>query len=441
MLLLGLMVTLAAVRISVKILSQAGGKPAEIVVDVSTDLGPISPLWQALAQGGEEKYPFAAVVNQVAGLSPRYLRIDHIYDLYEVVDKQNNQLVFDWSQLDKQVDQILATGALPFFSLSYMPPAIAQDGVVTNPPVNWEDWALVVQETVEHYSGRNGRNLPEIAYEVWNEPDLFGGWRLGGDKNYLELYFWAERGARRVTNCQPFKIGGPGISTPYKNWVNQFLDYLAENNLRIDFYSWHRYALNPEDYLQDVDAVDNWLFKNAGHTLEKYLTEWGPSSENLPLYNSNFAAAHILATISTLIQRVDLAFTFEVKDGSTTSWGILTNEFLGPVKEKPRYQALKLLNQISGSRLSFEGQGTWVSGLAAKEGKTIKILLVNLDPEGEHFENVPLTINNMENGVYRLRLVNQQGENTYQQEIPAGRLQGTFPLRANQWLLIELSKT
>jgi hypothetical protein len=36
-------------------LGQAFGQKANIVVDVAIDQGPVTPLWQALAQGGEEK--------------------------------------------------------------------------------------------------------------------------------------------------------------------------------------------------------------------------------------------------------------------------------------------------------------------------------------------------------------------------------------------------
>jgi len=60
-----------------------------------------------------------------------------------------------------------------------MPGVIAKDGNIINPPNDWNEWTLVVQKTIEHYSGKNDRNMNGVYYEVWNEPDLaqFGGWK------------------------------------------------------------------------------------------------------------------------------------------------------------------------------------------------------------------------------------------------------------------------
>jgi len=388
-------------------LGKALGRSANITVDVSIDQGPIIPIWQALAQGGEEKNPFNNIIKETTALQPKYIRIDHLYDFYDVVKKENGQLTFDWTKLDKVINQILQTGAAPFLNLSYMPPAIAQNGEVTNPPINWNDWSVVIRETIQHYSGRNSRNLKNVIYEVWNEPDLFGNWKIGRKKDYQLLYKYAILGANQTKDTNPFKIGGPAITNPYQNWVDSFLDYIKENNLRIDFYSWHCYSLKPKKFLEDINQIDGWLSQNAGYSLEKYITEWGSVAENSPYHDTNFDAAHLVAVVKQLIQRVDLAFIFEVKDGSSPEnkkywgrWGLLTHEKAGSVEKKPKYHALQLLNEITGSRISFEGEGTWVTGFASKDGDKVKIILTNFDKQERHFEKVPITINNLENGIY-----------------------------------------
>lgn len=337
-------------------LGQAFGQKANIVVDVAVDQGSITPIWQALAHGGEEKNPFENIIPEISALKPKYIRLDHLYDFYNVVKKENGQLIFDWSQLDQIVNQILKTGAVPFFSLSYMPPAIAQNGDITNPPTDWNEWTTVIRETIQHYSGRQNRNLNNVIYEVWNEPDLFGGWRIGGEKDYRLLYQFAVLGANQTTNINPFQIGGPGITAPYQAWVDDFLNYTQQNKLRIDFYSWHRYTTKPDKFLDDINRVDSWLFQNAGYSLEKYLTEWGSVSENSSFHDSNFDAAHLVATIRQLLQRIDLAFTFEIKDGPSPEskkfwgrWGLLTHEKGGTIEKKPKYWALTLLNKMAGN--------------------------------------------------------------------------------------------
>jgi len=434
---INLLLTLYNLQKITSLFPKAKEVKANIIVDPLVNQGPLTPIWQALSQGGEEKYPFDNILPEIAAIKPKYIRIDHIYDFYDVVQKENNQLKFSWEQLDKLVNQILTTGALPFFSLSYMPPAIAKNGEIVNQPENWQDWSEVVKETIQHYSGKNQKNLSNVIYEVWNEPDLFGEWKLGGKKDYRLLYKYAVLGSNQAQNTNPFKIGGPAITAPYKNWIDRFLDFVSKNNLRIDFYSWHRYSLQPEKFLEDINRVDAWLFKNGGFSLEKYLTEWGPTSEVSPINDSNFAAAYTVATIRQLLQRLDLAFTFEIKG----NWGILdkTEQF---TKKSPRYYALDLLNKMTGVRISLEGENTWITGFASKEGNKTKIILTNLDAKNQYYGNFPLIIINLENGnyIYRKTFLGKP-EEIYFKEITNNTFKEEISLFPNSVILIELEKT
>lgn len=416
-------------------LSRAAGVNANIVVDTAVSQGPITPIWQMLAQGGEEKFPFDKIIPQITLLSPKYIRIDHVFDFYEVVIKENGQLTFNFQQLDKVVNQILKTGATPFFSLSYMPPAIAQDGQILNPPQYWADWSGLIQRTIQHYSGQSEYNLTDVAYEIWNEPDLFGNWKISGDKDYRLLYRYAVAGANQTKNTNPFKIGGPATTAPYENWVNNFLNYIAENHLRLDFYSWHRYAYNPQTFLEDVNRVDTWLFQNGAGQIEKYLTESGPDSKNNAINDSQLAAAHLVALNRQLLQRVNGVFTFEIKDGPTSHWGLLTTTG----QKKPRFAALNLLNNMTGTRLLLEGEGTWVTGFAGRDGDTIRVILVNLDTSQSHLEAVPLIITNLENGDYLYKEISLDGKEVGStRTIINNTFTNTILLQPNQIIVLEL---
>ncbi len=166
----------AFVQKSQQILSKATIKPADIVVKTDQITGVLPDFWQALAQGGEEADPFtlSPVLEKTAQLSPKYIRIDHIYDFYQVVERgEDGSLSFSFAKLDILVNDILKTGAKPFFSLSYMPPVLAKDGQVTGFPLDLREWQLLVKETIEHYSGRDNFNLTDVYYEVCNEPEYF----------------------------------------------------------------------------------------------------------------------------------------------------------------------------------------------------------------------------------------------------------------------------
>src|SRR5260221_8671778 len=189
---------------------QASGEPANLVIDTQAILGPLPRPWRNLAQGGEQfDWRMTPILGQVKALHPQYIRLDHIYDFYDIVHGSPGNITFDFSKFDAILDDVQASGAKPYIALSYMPPAISSGDILAK-PVNWSDWQLVVQKTIEHVSGT--RHTPDVYYEVWNEPDLFGNWHYYGAKNYLTLYEYAARGAANARGVQPFKIGGPAIT-------------------------------------------------------------------------------------------------------------------------------------------------------------------------------------------------------------------------------------
>ena len=125
--------------------------------------------YHAFAQGGEQSGDMLApVVGDMKALHPQVIRLDHLYDNYGV-NVNSDGTVAGWGTLDAAVSSILATGARPVLSLSYMPSSIAQGGSMINPPNDLNAWAKVVEDTIRHFSGDRG--IKGIYYEVWNEPD------------------------------------------------------------------------------------------------------------------------------------------------------------------------------------------------------------------------------------------------------------------------------
>lgn len=434
-----------------QLLTKAGGTPAEIEVKTQAVLGPLPRPWRNLAQGGESAdYRFTEVINQVKSLHPEYIRIDHIYDFYEPVKRDGQgQLTFDWSKLDPVLDDIAQMGAKPFVSLSYMPPAISR-GDIVDKPNNWGEWQLVIQRTIEHISGRSGKNISNVYYEVWNEPDLFGNWKTYGDKNYLELYRYAARGAMSVKGAQPFKFGGPAITAFYSSWADSLFDFVEKNNLRFDFFSWHRYHLDVEKYMEEAKAVDLALEKYPRLLLsvEKIISEWGLDSENNAGYDGNWAAAHMTAVMTELPVWVDKAFVFEIQDGKDPAgkeywgrWGLITHKEFGS-KAKPRFRAIALLEQLGDERLALGGKGSWVRGLAAKKETVIQTLLVNYDTRGLHVEKVPVTYSQVRPGEFVIKQKFLDGKlQTFNVATTEATLKHEVVMPASSIVFLELEQT
>lgn len=398
---------------------QASGEEANIQVNTTAVLGSFERPWRNLAQGGEDNnWRMTPIIPKVRALNPEYIRIDHIYDFYEILQGNPGSYTYDFSKLDPIIDDILSTGAKPYIALSYMPIQLA-DGDIVGQPNNYGDWQNLVQATVQHISGTRG--ISDVYYEVWNEPDLFGGYKYYGGKNYLNLYTASARGAQNVRGAQPFKIGGPATTGFYKNWIEALVKHADASNLRLDFVSWHRYSRNIDQYKDDMIGLRKVMQKypKFENTIEYHITEWGHDSENDLGYDTRYSAAHTVAGSIEMVGTMDRAFVFEIQDGKDPQgqehwgrWGLLTHQDFGS-NPKSRYFALRMLDRISDQRLQLLGKGTWVKALAAKntDNNNIEVVLANYDQRGVHGENVPITFDNVTPGSYTITKELNTGQN------------------------------
>lgn len=393
------------------------GSKANLVINLTDSYDVSEYSWRHLAQGGEEKVGMlSAVTDQVENLQPSYIRIDHIYDFYDVVSRDDEgKLAFEWSKFDNEINDIIKTGAIPFLSLSYMPSAISS-GSVTDLPARWDEWQVLVQRTIEHVSGKRGLAIENVYYEVWNEPDLFGDFKSRGSKSYLTLYKFASLGAENAEDVLPFKIGGPSTTALYKSWFDNFLSFADKNNLRVDFYSWHRYSKNIDDFENDYQKAKKWILAHPKFSeIELIISEAGFNSENDEGYDNRFSAIHTIALSASMFNKIPKIFHFEIKDGPGPEkywgrWGTLTHENFGRSSAKPRYEAIEFMNQLEGGWFNVYGEGTWVRAIVMGFKKDTKVLLVNYDPYGEHIERIPITFINMPSEKFIYRRIDFLGE-------------------------------
>lgn len=403
----------------------AEGRLSAIAVESDRVLGPMPKPWTALAQGGDNLKAFLqGHESKVQMLGPKYLRIDHIYDLFNVVSRNDSGLVFNWTELDKLVEEIVAVGARPFFSLSYMPVAISS-GDILSEPKDWQEWSLVVQKTIEHYSGELG--LSDVYYEVWNEPDLFGNWKIGGKKDYRVLYYYAALGAARANGVKAYKLGGPATTGLYKNWLDGMFRYVMQNKLRMDFFSYHRYDLDLLKYAEDVKSIDLWVnsYPYLSH-VEKIVSEMGPSSEMGGNNDNILGAAYTVATARELMGKIKYGFGFSVSG----NWGVIG---------KPRYESLQFLSRLGENRLSVTGEGSWVKAIGAKNGSKYQVLLVNYDPKQTHSEVVPVSFLGLNDKLFNLTVEMVGGiKRTVEVATTEAILQTSVPMSPNSVAIVEL---
>ncbi len=434
-----------------KSFSKAIDVKANLIIDTKKITGPVFPNWKAIAQGGEEPgvRMFQNVLPQMTELQTRYIRLDHLYDFYNVVSRDGGNLKFNWENLDATVCDILSVGAKPFFSLTYMPTVISTDGTVIGRPKDWDEWATVVQKTIERYSGKNSQlcggkftGVENIYYEVWNEPDLesFGHW---SKSEYLTLYNYSSQGASLAQNTFPFMLGGPATTALYENWVKTFVNYVDSNNLKLDFISWHHYTVNPEDYTNDLIQLESWLYDYPPKykNITKIVSEWGYDSSYNPIAETDDGAAYTIASIRNLMNKgLEMAFSFEVKDGPTPRWGVLS--YTG--EKKPRFYALRFLNLLQGLQLQVVGEGTYIKAISSFYPPTgkISLVLVNYDKDQKNNELVPITFINITDGNYQMILTYTNGQTVTFKDlvVTGGQLQRSILMRPNMVMGLELQK-
>lgn len=436
-------------------LSRATYQKANLLIDTRNFLGPLQHNWKAIAQGGEESgvRMLEPIVLPASILQPRYIRLDHIYDFYNVVSHNSNQqLVYNWDQLDATVCDIFHMGAKPFFVLGYMPKVISSDESLISPPSSWAKWSQTVQKTIERYSGLDTRLcggvygdwFKDIYYEVWNEPDLeiFGKWSIyGGNKDYKALYYFSAQGAASAQNVNRFLLGGPVTTRPYRNWFLGIINYVRSQALPFNFVSWHHYSTMPNDFSQELQNISTWLSDpNLGYyqQLPRIISEWGYDSNPNPIADTNVGAAHTVATIRYLIdEKVEMAFAFEMRDGPSPRWGIFSYDN----KPKPRFYALKLLNVLGRHRLKVEGEGSFVKAIATiTPPNKVNIVLVNYDQGNTNVEAVPIKVNNLSNGLYRVVQTDLTEQKINEdQQVTNGTLEKNILMNPNTVIALEIT--
>ncbi len=175
---------------------------------------------------------------------------------------------YNWSKLDEKVEAYVAQGRKLILPFSYVPrwlwsdpddPALNERTVPgqfeffdhirignTLPPSNYEKWEELIYQTVKHL---NVDKQYGVIFEAWNEPNANWFWR-GAMEESFELYKHTARAVKRADpNTMiggPTLAGGPthrkhsssGQASGYQ-WMEAFIKYCAENDVPVDFISWH----------------------------------------------------------------------------------------------------------------------------------------------------------------------------------------------------------
>ncbi|MGV8001305.1 glycoside hydrolase family 39 [Photorhabdus temperata subsp. temperata] len=262
-------------------------------------------------------------------------------------------------------------------------------------PQDFDIYAILVGTLVNRYALNYARiGLPrKITYwQVWNEPDLLYFWNSDDPQKYYELY---AKIARIIKAVDPsVKVGGAGIAfvnSKLEDYVDRFLRYCKDNDVPLDFFSWHGYVItgDPQNIIDVGNAVQQSLKAYGFTNAESFCTEWNSSAigtkNTYTKVQSPKNAAYIASTfIYMQYTKADRAYYYR---GDGLSFGLFNNQ-ISPknpsIKNFCTYsaQSFYLFSRMFETPYILSGNKDFSTGLTVlvtenAEGNKINILAAN----------------------------------------------------------------
>jgi xylan 1,4-beta-xylosidase len=335
---------------------------------------------------------------------------------------------YDFTGVDRIVDELLAVGVRPVLELGFLPRDLASDPTKTifqyrgiiSPPKDWSVWGELNRRLAAHLVDRYG--VEEVAawgFEVWNEPNLEVFW-TGTKADYLRLYAEAARAVKSVD--ERLLVGGP--ATAAGEWVEDLCAFCEQTGTPLDFLSTHTYGNAPID-------VRPVLCRHGFDNARIWWTEWGVGHTHFaPIHDTAYGAPFVLRGLKSAQERADALAYWVVSDHFEElgrpprllhgGFGLLT---VGNLR-KPRWWAVALAAQLGDelidSRVTGDGARGLVEAWAARgEDGRIDVLVWNACPDASLFRGVPaldrsvrVSLDGLPAGRYAVRLARVDNEHS-----------------------------
>ena len=345
----------------------------------------------------------------------RYLRCHGIFneEMKIVTRSADGTLSFDWTNVDRFLDQLQRAKLRPFVECGFTPDALASGtrtifwwkGNVT-PPKSQAEWSSLIKAFTEHEIAHRG--LAEVRkwyFEVWNEPNLGDFW-TGGKDDYLQLYATTANALKAVD--AKLRVGGP--ATAGMGWIPELLAYCKNQNVPIDFISSHSYAATqgyldehgkgggtvlvttPETLIAEFTRAREDIRHSAFPKLPLFITEWGPSySARDPIHDSYVCSPFILEKLRQCENVANgmsyWAFSDQFEEPGPPrqpfhgGFGLMNVDGLC----KPAFFAYRFLADLYDAEVPLSAPRV----IATKKGASVRVLLWDYSPPQADSPNNP----------------------------------------------------
>ena len=325
---------------------------------------------------------------------------EHLVDISDIFpdwsknpDKESS---YDFRETDLYIKTLIEAGSEPFYRLGQTIENQTAAKYNIFPPKDYKKWAKICEHIIRHYNEgwADGFHYNIQYWEIWNEADLdqsSGRWQTeprtwgGPIEEFHKMYAIA---AKHLKACFPdFKIGGPSYCRIQgtKTYFPQFFQYMRDNEVPIDFVSWHKYGAEPSVYLMEADLIRGWMKEYGYADAELILNEWnyrrfkegsGSSNERYNRLNrrSMKGAAFVAATMSALQDApVDMLMYYDFRANSNYC-GFYDYQTQA---HKPVYYAFYAWSKLAGNQCAVSvdgGAGDIYAVASVQDGKTTLLL-------------------------------------------------------------------
>ena len=368
------------------------GSPRVVKVDVTKEIGTIRPLFGAhhdpgaAGQALNKTYADMGIDmmrthDAVFGGSPGAGDIDGAQGRSGVMFPKwdadpSLEASYNFGTTDKVIQNFRALGAEVFFRVGRSAEGgNLTGGTYTNNyvPADADKYAQIVKHVVMHYNQgwASGFKYGIRYFEIWNEPDFVPFW-AGTAQQYYELYAKVAVAIKSVDSS--LLVGGPANMSfnDVAGMRGLLIKYVKDNNLPLDFYSFHRYtnsSNDPFDFVRVAQSFRDELDKAGFDHALLVNSEWeGSLVPTDPIIGGDAGTAAFSA--EGLIYMQDAAL-----DRAASYMNISAT----PSKENHAFQMVSSL-KATPTRLSVQGcsdQGFAVLAGRSGTAKELRVVIAN----------------------------------------------------------------
>jgi xylan 1,4-beta-xylosidase len=281
-----------------------GNKTVDIVINPDVMIGEIKAInGGTLSPVADNK--ILDLREEFGALEIPYVRLhdapwlnDYVVDIHTIFSNfsldPKDPKNYDFRKTDHFIQQILETDTRIIFRLGESIEHTDRKYYV-NPPLDPYKWVEVCAAIIRHYNRKwaDGFSYNIQYWEIWNEPDIEKMW-VGSDREFFELFKITSLRIKR--EFEDISVGGPALSNPLdydlspSQFFTDFLKYMKQYNVPLDFLSWHNYDSDPQNLVKRVDVVRNYLNKEGFEETEMHLNEWNyiPEDNWDAIYDKSF---------------------------------------------------------------------------------------------------------------------------------------------------------